>query len=163
MNANRAYATKAYSNAADESTFGGRLLAGAQASLGLKNDLQKFDEKIKYFNAAKDAMGRMNDAFSSNGDAKVVYKGADIKDKNGHTILAKDTAYSLKDYKDKLNRVQASGDDDLIEKVDSAMKYAQGERLALLRSTFTGANREEARNKLIAKINEEAENSIYRE
>ena len=157
MESNRKYAAQNYSNAADESTAFGRFKAGSQANLGLKNDLQQFDEKIKYFNAAKDAMGRMNDAFSSNGDAKVVYNGADITDRNGHTILAKGTAYSLKDYKDKLNRVQSSGDDELIEKVDSAMKFAQGERLAHLRSTFTGKDREEARNKLIDKINAEAD------
>ena len=158
MNANRAYASKNYSNAEDKSTFGGRLLAGAQANLGLKNDLQLMDEKIKYFNAAKDAMGRMNDAFSSNGDCKIQYRGNTIKDSNGHTILEQNKDYSLKDYKDKLNRVQASGDDALIEAVDSAMKTAQGERLAHLRSTFKGKNRDEARASLEAKIKECAAN-----
>ena len=158
MNQVRAYNAKNYSNAADDSTFSGRVAAAAQANFGLQNDLQQMDDKIKYYGAAKDALGRMNDAFNSNGDYKSVYHGADILDNSGNVVLKDGESYSLKDYKDKLGRVQASGNEYLIKSVDDAMKKAQGDRLTHLRQTFTGATRDEARAKLEAAIRESAAN-----
>lgn len=160
MEANRKYAMQNYTNAADDSTPFGRFKAGFQANAGFQNDLQKMDEKIKYFGAAKDALSRMNDAFNSNGDYKQKYKGIlgadgkyhDLVDANGRTVLKAGQSYSLKDYNDIYGHVQASGDNELIETVDSARKSAQNNRLVHLRTTFTGKDRIEARNKLIAEI-----------
>lgn len=155
MNQVRAYNAKNYSNAADDSTFGGRLVAAAQANFGFKNDLSQMDEQIKYYGAAKDALSRMNDAFNSNGDYKYKYEGPDIKDDAGNIVLAGGTEYSLKDYKDKLGRVQASGNEYLIKSVDDAMKKAQGARLDELRTNFTGTP-EEARQQLVEAIERES-------
>ena len=156
MNHVRSNNARNYSNAADDSTPFGRFVAGLQANAGFRNDLQKMDDKIKYFGAAKDALGRMNDAFNSNGDYKSVYNGPDIRDNSGNMVLQSGQAYSLKDFKDKLGRVQASGNEHLIKSVDDAMKAAQGERLNHLRSTFTGRTREEARAKLVEAIEQSA-------
>ena len=133
MNQVRAYNARNYSNAADESTPMGRFVAGAQANLGLRNSLQVMDDKIKYFGAASDAMKRITNAFDGNGDYKDTYTGATIMDNNGQVVLQQGQKYTLKDYKDILNRVQASGDNRLISSVDDVMKTAQGKRLDDLR------------------------------
>ena len=145
MDTNRKYNSQQYTNAADESTPWGRFKAGAQANLGLKNDYQKMEDKMKYYGAAENAIGRINKAFDGNGDAKVQFNGIknkltgameDIVDSNGNTLLKAGEKYSLKDYNDILNRVNASGDAKLIEKVDSAKKAAQSARFDMLRTTY---------------------------
>lgn len=174
MDNNRKLALQNYTNAADDSTFGGRILAGAQANLGFQNRLQQMDDMIKYYTAAKDAMGRMNDAFNSNGDFKYQFRGKarkdangnimrnangqvigdmiDIVDSHGNKVLDVTKSYSLKDYNDILARVQASGDAKLIEAVDAAKKLAQSERLSEIRVEFNEADRAVARKRLIAEI-----------
>ena len=134
MNQVRANNAKNYSNAADESTPFGRFWAGAQANIGLQNQLQKYDDKIKYYGAAENAMKRIGNAFDGNGDYKHTYTGETIKDARGNAVLEKGKQYSLKDYKDTFNRVQASGDNALIQSVDSAMKTAQDDRFREIRS-----------------------------
>ena len=129
----RAYNAKNYSNAADDSTPFGRFVAGAQANLGMKNKLQQYDDRIKYYGAAESAMKRITGAFDGNGDYKETYTGPTIQDSSGRDILSQGTQYSLKDYKDILNRVQATGDNTLIKSVDDQMKKAQGKRLDDLR------------------------------
>ena len=151
MNQIRANNAKNYSNTEDKSTFGGRLLTSAQSNLGLKNQYQLMEEQIKYYTAANDAMTRMVNSFGSNGDYKSVYSGPDIRDGAGNIVLESGHAYSLKDYKDKLGRVQSSGNDALIEKVDSAMKSAQQERLSQLRQFKT-------REELAKKVQESIDN-----
>ena len=174
MDGNRKYAQQLYTNAADASTFGGRFVAGLQSNIGLQNDLQKMDDMIKYYTAAKDAMGRMNDAFNSNGDHKFGYKGAarrdaqgnvmkdangnilydgkDLLDQNNNVVLKAGKNYSLKDYNDILSHVQASGDQRLIDAVDSAKKLAQSNRLTDIRLEFNEKDRTVARKRLIAEI-----------
>ena len=44
--ANRAYAAQNYAHAADGSTLGGRLIAGAQGNAGIQNKFQRMKEKI---------------------------------------------------------------------------------------------------------------------
>ena len=134
MNANRANIAKNYSNTADESTFRGRMLAGMQGAVGMKNQMQKMDDKIKYYTAAQNAMNRIAKAFDGNGDARVAYNGADIVDsRTGQTLLRHGDVKSLKDYNDMLNRVNATGDDALIRAVDKAKKDAQGARFDEIR------------------------------
>lgn len=156
MNANRAYATKTYSNAADKSTFGGRLLAGAQANLGLKNELQTMDDKIKYFSAADAALGRINKAFDNNGDYKVRADNAfmaalratgtakgynysfntagDLVDNTGNVVLKKDQDYSLKEFNDRIARFSSSSDGVMKDALDEAKKQAQGRRFNEIRA-----------------------------
>ena len=157
MDQRRAYAAQNYSNAADDSTFRGRLMAGFQSNLGLKNDYQEMEEKIKYYGAAGDAMSRINKSFDGNGKYKFTYgdaitskvkkamedKGLDtskyirdgnITDKDGNVVIKKGIRYTLKDMNDALSRIQASGDGSLIMAVDEAKKAAQGVRLDTLRS-----------------------------
>lgn len=134
MNQVRANNARNYSNAADESTPFGRFMAGMQSNIGLRNQLQQMDDKIKYFGAAEAAMKRITNAFDGNGDYKYTYAGADILDSRGNKVLESGKSYSLKDYKDIYNRVQSSGDNTLIQSVDDAMKKAQGARLTELRS-----------------------------
>ena len=129
----RSYNARNYANAEDDSTFSGRFKAGMQDKFGLKNDYQKMEDKIKNYGAAKDAMGRISNAFDSNGDYKFAYAGADIKDSKGNVLLKKGAQTSLKDLNDMYNRVQYSGDDTLIKAVDKAKKDAQGERFNDLR------------------------------
>lgn len=132
-NANRLYTQKTYSNAADGSTFKGRFMSGLQSDLGLKTDYQKMEDKIKYYGAAENAVGRINKAFDGNGDAKVTFNGNTIRDANNNVLLQQGQDYSLKDYNDILNRVNASGDATLIAKVDKAKKDAQGARFDQIR------------------------------
>lgn len=134
MNQVRANNARNYANIADDSTFGGRLKAGFQSNFGMRNDLQIMDDKIKYFGAAEAAMKRITNAFDGNGDYITKYTGPDILDSQGHVVLKSDKDYSLKDYKDIYNRVQASGDNTLISSVDDVMKAAQGRRLGELRT-----------------------------
>lgn len=143
MARNRAYNAQNYANAEDDSSFRGRMKAGFQDKIGLKNDKQKMDDKMKYYNSATDAMNRVTKAFDGNGDYKFKFNGLKDKngnvidkivDKNGQTILKKGDVKSLKDMKDMYNRVQYSGDSKLIEQVDQAMKDAQGDRVDELRS-----------------------------
>jgi len=158
MNQSRAYNAKNYSNAADDSTFKGRFMAGLRSNFGLKDEYQQMEEKIKYYGAAGDAMGRINKSFDGNGKYKFTYdntmankvkramadKGldptkyisgtGDITDKDGNVIIKSGTRYTLKDMNDALNRIQATGDASLIMAVDEAKKSAQGDRLTKLRS-----------------------------
>ena len=131
--ANRAYNARNYSNAADDSTFRGRTIAGLQSAIGMKNQLQRYDDKIKYYGAAQNAMNRISKAFDGNGDYTAAYTGADIFDSRGNKILENGKKYSLKDYNDTLNRVNASGDEALIKAVDAAKKKAQGARFDEIR------------------------------
>ena len=134
MKAVRAHNAKNYSNAADDSTFWGRRKTEFASALGLKNNLQKMDDKIAYYGAAESAMKRITNAFDGNGDYKVKYTGDDLVDSYGNKIIEKGKKYSLKDFKDIYSRVQASGDNRVISAVDSVMKNAQGKRLDELRS-----------------------------
>ena len=135
MARNRAYNAQNYANAEDDSSFRGRMKAGFQDKIGLKNDKQKMDDKMKYYNSATDAMNRVTKAFDGNGDYKFTYKGPEIRDKKtNQTLLKAGDKKSLKDMKDMYNRVQYSGDNALIEQVDKAMKDAQGDRVDELRS-----------------------------
>lgn len=134
MNQVRANNARNYSQTADDSTFGGRFAAGLQANLGMKNQMQKYDDKIKYYGLAESSMARINKAFDGNGDAKVRFTGATIKDSRGNDVLVSGTDYSLKDYNDILTRVNASGDNTLIAAVDSAKKAAQQERFDQIRT-----------------------------
>ena len=134
MKAVRAHNAKNYSNAADDSTFLGRRKTEFASALGLKNKLQKMDDKIAYYGAAESAMKRVTNAFDGNGDYKVEYTGDDLVDSYGNKIIEKGKKYSLKDFKDIYSRVQASGDNRVISAVDSVMKNAQGKRLNELRS-----------------------------
>ena len=153
----RAYNDKAYANAADKSSFFGRTVAAAAANLGFRNEYQQMETKIKYYEAAGDAMDRIGKAFDGNGVYKLTIdtemskkvkkafddRGwkvdkyidsvtGDIRDKDGNVILKIGKEMTLKDLNDISSRVQATGDQRLITAVDEAKKYAQGERLAFL-------------------------------
>ena len=132
MESNRKYAAQNYSNAADDSTFRGRMAAGLASNFGLKNTLQKLDDKMKYYNAASDAVGRIAKAFDGNGDYKFAYSGADIKDTHGNTILRSGDMTSLKDLNDLGNFYSSDG---IAGKaLDKAKKSAQTARFNQIRS-----------------------------
>ncbi len=127
----RSYNARNYSNAEDESTPFGRFKAGIQGGLGLKNQMQKLDDKIKLYNAAQDAMGRISKSFDGNGDYKFNYSGADIKDRDGNVIVANGSQQSLKSLNDFLNFYSSDG---IASKaLDDAKKAAQGKRFAEIR------------------------------
>ncbi len=140
--ANRRYAAQNYERAEDNSTFFGRRKAALQQGLGLKTDVQRMDDQIKHFEAANTAMQRISNAFDGNGAYKFTLDDnfQDIVDSNGNVIMNRKNAdgsyrkYTLKEMKDILNRVNASGDENLIRQVDAAMKKYQGERLTHLRT-----------------------------
>ena len=157
MNQVRARNLKNYSNAVDNSTPFGRMLAGAQANLGFKNDYQQMEDKIKYYTAAGDAMGRISKSFDGNGVYELtvgqngndlagaarkyfnskgwdlgnyINSSGDICDGNGNVVIKNGAKLTLKDLNDISTRVQASGDGRLIAAVDEAKKKAQGVRLS---------------------------------
>lgn len=134
MNQVRANNARNYSQTADDSTFTGRFAAGLQANLGMKNQMQKYDDKIKYYGLAESSMARINKAFDSNGDAKVRFTGATIQDSRGNDVLVSGNDYSLKDYNDILTRVNASGDNTLIAAVTKAKKDAEQVRFDQIRT-----------------------------
>ncbi len=157
MNQVRAYNAKNYSNAADDSTFGGRMVAAAQANFGLKNDLQTMDDKIKYFGAANSAVDRINKAFDNNGDYSVTAddafmndlraKGAakgytyqfdattgDLTDNAGNVVLKKGQSYTLKEFNDRISRFSSSSDGVMKDALDEAKKQAQGIRFDEIRA-----------------------------
>lgn len=131
MEANRKYAAQQYANAADESTPSGRFMAGLQSNAGLKNDLQKMDDKIKYYNAASDALSRITKAFDGNGDYKFKYDGPDIFDSNNKKILGKGEMKSLKDMNDLCNFYSSDGVASTA--LDKAKKAAQSNRFTQIR------------------------------
>ena len=172
-NANRAYNARNYSNAADDSTFKGRMIAGMQGAVGMKNQLQKMDDKIKYYGAAESAMKRIGNAFDNNGDYKVKFDSAfanklsatgaskgfsyqfdssgNLTDRSGNVILKNGQSYSLKAFNDMISRVSASSDVDMRDAVDEAKKQAQGMRFNEIRS-FGSSDADRAR--LVAMVND---------
>ena len=152
----REYNARNYSNAADESTFGGRFMAGLERDIGLRNSMQQYDDRIKYFGAAESALGRINKAFDNNGDYKIKFdkdfvkdlrdtgikkgldyhfsKDNDLTDRDGNIILKHDHSYSLKEMNDMISRVSSSADVDMRDAVDEAKKQAQGIRFTEIRS-----------------------------
>ena len=131
MSAIRARNMQNYSNAADDSTAKGRFMAGLQSNLGMKNEAQKMDDKIKYYGAAESAMGRIGKAFDGNGDYQFTYNGPDITDKDGNTIVATGSSQSLKSLND-LSKFYAS-DGAAAKKLDDAKKSEQGKRFLEIR------------------------------
>lgn len=128
MEGNRRYASQLYANAADESTPLGRFVAGAQSNLGLQNELQKFDNKIKYYSAGEAAYKRMDTAFNSD-TTKVHRQGNNLNSSNGETLLVAGTQYSTKSLNDLYNRMVSSGrySQADLDAVDSIKKEAQFE------------------------------------
>ena len=182
MSANRKYANQRYSNAADESTFKGRLLAGAQANLGFKNDYQKMEDQMKYYNAANDALSRINKAFDNNGDTgKITFDSAfanrlrqtgndrgksytfnnagDLTDREGNVILKHGHTYSLKDLNDTIGQVSSYSDGDMKDAVNEAKKQAQDMRFKKIRSL---GESKEARAHLVEMVND-ASNTEWNE
>ena len=131
MEGNRKNAAQLYSNAADESTFGGRMLAGLQSNVGLKNAMQKLDDKMKYYNSASEALSRITKAFDGNGDYKFQYHGPEIKDSNNNVILSDGEWKSLKDMNDLCNFYSSDGV--ASKALDSAKKKAQTARFSQIR------------------------------
>ena len=143
-----------YSNAADDSTPGGRFVAGLQDAIGLQTKKQQLDTQAAYYDAASSATDRILSAFSSNGDAKVTLDDAfmsklktrdgvkalsfdatgNIKDRHGQIILEKGKSYSLKDLQDRISEVSSSDDFDMKKAVTEASKLAQEQRFELIRS-----------------------------
>ena len=182
MSANRKYANQRYSNAADESTFKGRLLAGAQANVGFKNDYQKMEDQMKYYNAANDALSRINKAFDNNGDTgKITFDSAfanrlrqtgndrgksytfnnagDLTDREGNVILKHGHEYSLKDLNDTIGQVSSYSDGDMKDAVNEAKKQAQDMRFKKIRSL---GGSKEARARLVEMVND-ASNTEWNE
>lgn len=126
MNANRAYNARNYSNAADESTFGGRMIAGLQGAVGMKNQQQIFDDKIKNYGAAAAAWKRINTALDSD-DNSLTYSGPDVKDSKGNVLLASGSTTSTKKANDLLSRMKSSGQYSAseIEAMEEAKKKLQ--------------------------------------
>ncbi len=128
----REYNARNYSNAADESTPFGRFTAGLQRDVGLRNQLQQYDDKIKYYGAAESAIDRISKAFGSDGDYKFNYSGTDIVDQHGKTIIKHGDEMTLKRFQD-LNNFYAS-DGVAKDRLDDEMKKAQGDRFAQIRT-----------------------------
>ncbi len=142
MNQVRARNLKNYSNAADDSTFFGRLAAGAQANFGLKNEMAQMDDKIKYYGIAESAMKRISNAFDGNGDYKFTYTGPTIKDSNNKDILKTGDKTSTKDLNDLCNFYSSDGK--AAKELDALKKKHQGLRFAEIRKFKTREDLEAA-------------------
>lgn len=143
MNANRAYNARNYSNASDDSTFGGRLKAGFQGAVGLRNDQEIYDQKIGRYQRAENAWKSIQNALDSDG-----WKGADAAahqarggyvstgfTANGDTILTAGESYSLKELKDAQARMKTSGrySDTDLKAMEKIIKDTEGARFDYIR------------------------------
>ena len=141
MESNRKYAMQNYANAADESTPFGRFKAGLQSNIGAQNDMQKLDDKMKYYNAATSAWKRINTALNS--DTAAAYSAAsDLVSSTGEKLIDSSKTYSTKALNDLYDRMTKSGrySQDELDKVDAAKKEAQRIRFGQIVSATNVAN-----------------------
>lgn len=135
-NANRAYNEKNYSNASDDSTFHGRFVAGIQGDLGLRNQQQRMDDKMKSYSAADAAVKRAGTILDNDEHKFGTGYFATITD-GGDTLISSAMDYSVNDLKKINDRVQASSrySDATKKAVEKMYKDAQGERVRAIVST----------------------------
>lgn len=135
MKANRAYNARNYSNEADESTLGGRMLAGMQGAVGARTASQIMDNKIKDYGAATAAWKRINTALDSDDNA-ITYTGPSVTDSRGNVLLQSGNSYSAKAANDILSRMKSSGQYSAaeIEAMEDAKKAIQKSRFDDIRT-----------------------------
>lgn len=140
-----------YSHAADDSTFGGRMLAGLQNNAGLQTEADLLDQKVARYQRAEGAWKSVQNALDSDGwvakdangnrDAAAharrggyVQRGGSLLI-NGESILEDGKAYSVKELNDTYKRMQSSGrySQTELQTMDDIVKSAQKQRINYLR------------------------------
>lgn len=132
----RANNAKNYRNAEDNSSFFGRIKAYAQSGVGLKNDFQAYEDKLRDYGTATTAWKNIQAALDSD-DTGIIYNGETIKDSAGKEILIKGQTISSKGANDLLNRMKSSGQykQEELEAVEDARKGIQKERFDSIRKS----------------------------
>lgn len=118
MDGNRKNAARLYSNAADDSTFKGRMLAGLQSNLGLQNEYEKLQNQVKYYEEAAAAPGRIGQAFDGNGAYKTSMITSTTVDDNGNVVNIVDRvrgALTSKGYSPDQISKYINGDGDILD------------------------------------------------
>lgn len=135
MKSNRAYNARNYSNAADESSFFGRSLAGVQGTFGVRTKAEKLDNKIKDYKAANSAWKRAATALTSDGNASNIAYNSSQYDTGG--AFTDGVSYSAKDANDIVGRMKSSGqyNANQIKAAEEYSKAVQIDRFDTIRKT----------------------------
>ena len=133
MAANRARAAKTYANQADESTFGGRMLAAMQSNLGLQNEYDKMQKRINEYGAANSAFKRFaavldTDDYKDANGKKIYNRTSALMTSDGRKLLDAGT-YSVKDLNDLVsNMANGNYDQADVKMVKEILKEQQALR-----------------------------------
>ncbi len=145
MNNVRSYNAKNYSNASDDSTFGGRMAATMQSAVGLQNKAELMDQKIARYQRAENAWKSVQNALDSDGwiganntehtNRGGYVQGASAFQANGETILEANKSYSVKDLKDAQARMKSSGrySEADLKQMETIVKAAEKSRFDYIR------------------------------